>query len=351
MLSRKTLILLALAALLAVALAVFLSRERPEPAPSALLPELSAQLKDVAQIGIKSAQGEVTLVRSDNQWRVREKANFPASSAKLREALQGLVGLSAPEAKTRDPKLYERVGLDPEKGEKPTRLELRDNAGKPMAALWIGRTRALATDMQRNEYFVRRGDEDQVWRVEGRLPADTTPEYWIERQVLNLDRARIRALAVTPREADAFRISRATAEQPEFSLEGLGAGEKIESPLRFNSMVSAVQNLSSEDVLAPDTAAALQQQGSVTAETFDGLHVEIQLLAADQKRYARLEAGGTDEAARLNERWRGWTYQLADYQADSLFVKRGDLLQTAVAEDKGSLPPATTPPVSPEPLR
>lgn len=332
MISRKTLVILGVTASLAVVAAAFLSRERSAPVPAALFPDLPRRVKDVAQIRLASAQGEVTLDKRGDRWVVKEKWNFPASNAKLREALQGVAGLSEPEAKTRDANLYDRVGLDPGKGGKPMLLEMRDGSGKAVITLWIGRSRALAVDVQRNEYFVRRGDEDQVWRVEGRLPSELAPDHWIEKQVLHLARGRLRALSVNPGEGPAFRVSRETAAQAEFTVEGMAAGENAGSPLRVASLVAAVENLSADDVLNPETAASLPERGRLTAETFDGLRVDVRLYAMEKDRYARLSATGSgadtvvQEAAQLNERWHGWTYRLADYQTDGLFAKRSEMV-------------------------
>ena len=47
------------------------------------------------------------------------------------------------------------------------------------------------------QVYVRRPDDNQTWLAEGSLQADADPQLWLERDIMNIDHARIASVAVT----------------------------------------------------------------------------------------------------------------------------------------------------------
>ena len=49
------------------------------------------------------------------------------------------------------------------------------------------------------QVYVRRPDDNQTWLAEGSLQVDADPQLWLDRDIMNIDHARIASVAVTAR--------------------------------------------------------------------------------------------------------------------------------------------------------
>lgn len=114
-----------------------------------LLPNL--KLADVAHIQLRDARNVVTLARKENRWVVQERGDYPANFQEISDAVIKLIELKVVQSEEIGASLLPRVGLAPPP-DKPsanvkdeqakqtgTRVEMKDAAGKTLAAVTVGK--------------------------------------------------------------------------------------------------------------------------------------------------------------------------------------------------------------------
>src|SRR5262249_47720799 len=113
---NKGLIALVAATIVAIVLAVFLSRStglRPDPlAGKPVLAEAAKRLGDIGRMALVHADQKITLVRNGDNWAVEERGNYPANVTKVRQALLGLADLTYVEPKTAKAASYRRLEVE-----------------------------------------------------------------------------------------------------------------------------------------------------------------------------------------------------------------------------------------------
>src|SRR3546814_5218327 len=118
----RTIIGLAITALLRALAVALLTRREPERTDSGkgpVIAGLNDRINAINEMRITSAdKGEVVLSRSDDGWRVQQRAGWPADTGKLRDYLLRLATARRVEAKTALAENYSRLGVD----RKSTRL-------------------------------------------------------------------------------------------------------------------------------------------------------------------------------------------------------------------------------------
>ena len=110
----KTIGLLAVITIVGIMFAVFANREPATSLPKSgqlLFPDLMSVVNDVNEVVIETTEQTMTLVRGEQTWGVKEKAGYRADMEKVKKMLVGLADLRIHEPKTKNPELYERLGL------------------------------------------------------------------------------------------------------------------------------------------------------------------------------------------------------------------------------------------------
>lgn len=359
---------------LAVVFAAYYSRHATEPiarSGEVLFPELLDQLNEVTAARITYQGQTATLERSDSGWRVKEKAGYPAAADQVRELALGLAQLRRLEPKTRNPDRYGELGLDNADSldAKATHIALEDRNGQTLAALFVGLRRPGKGESRLSELFVLLPEDPQVWLAEGRLPNATATKDWLAREILQLDRQRIRSVTIRHEDGELIRIERKDPAALNYQLADLPENAEVESVYVVNSIPAAFADLDLDDVnSAAEVVFTDNPPWSAELTTFDGLVVNMATAKADAHTYARFSAwvdeslamkpeqptkGETasepdnkpatpgsalkpletvrSEAAELNARWQGWAYVLPDYRLSGLTKRKADLLKKAAA--------------------
>ena len=100
----RTLGMLAVIAAVLIIVAVFTAEQQKPGVPAAgqpVFPELKTAINDVTELSVDTQSGTITLHRREDLWRVKEKYDYPADLATVRETLIGLAELTTLEPKTR----------------------------------------------------------------------------------------------------------------------------------------------------------------------------------------------------------------------------------------------------------
>src|SRR5262245_50058879 len=135
---KQSLILLASATVVLVALAIFAlaSADRGvsrAPRGERAFPALAAKLGEVGSVTLWRDGSNLTFVRDGGSWLVSEKGNYPANTAKISQLVLAIADLTLVEAKTEKPDLYPRLEVeDPGKG-KSAEVSIKDKAGDVIA--------------------------------------------------------------------------------------------------------------------------------------------------------------------------------------------------------------------------
>lgn len=376
MLGRKTILVLA-AVTGVVALAAIFSKQDSSAIPGQgepLFPELMAQINDARQVSGISSDGSFTIKRRDDGWVVEEKSNYPADADKVHRLLLGTAQLTRIEPKTRKPELYAQLGVEDvdADGSQSLKFTLKNAGGDELADFILGTRRPATGNPNLSEYFVRVPGNPQTWLVEGKLPDDKNPINWVDREILELDSKRVRAVRVTHANGGKIIVRRPHPSADDFELVGLPKGAQIKDVYAVNGIGNGLTNLSLDDV---KSASAIRQDKkkaamSVEITTFDGLRVTMHtrkngkenlawftaafdpaLVYEDtkpEKTETGSEAQDADEqtglkaadavkreAETLNTRWQGWVYVVPQYRVDSVAKKKSDLIKFSKKPDSG----------------
>src|SRR4029077_2454530 len=187
--SRQRLIVLAIAALIAISGALYLSTERnlpPDVHGTLLWPALAGELDSVTALSVikGGTTPSVTVQKQGKDWTVAQRANYPADAPKLRKLLLALSDAKIREEKTSNPDNYSIIGVeDPTKaGAGGAQIELTAKDGKH--GVIIGKSVAGGN-------FVRRVGEVKSYVIEPGISFEAEPRYWIDTQLLDVSSEKI----------------------------------------------------------------------------------------------------------------------------------------------------------------
>jgi hypothetical protein len=290
-----------------------------------MFPDLAAKLQNAARIEIVHQDKTTTIARHGDTWGLADRGGYVVQPSKLRGMLTALTELRLVEPRTTDPAQFSRLGLeDPtEKAATSNLLRVLDGAGKPIVMLIVGHRRVRTQGNVPEQVYVRRPDDNQTWLAEGSLQVDADPQLWLERDIMNIDHARIASVAVQRGE-----------QKLDFARDGqkLVVREPADHPplddYKVDDVDRALELLTFQDVQT-DKEPVGDQIGQSVYTTSDGMAVTATVFKGDKDIWARFAATGSDkskdEADKLNARLAGWTYQLGSWKEKALVPSLDDL--------------------------
>jgi len=294
----KTLGILAGITIVVIVVAVFLNQETTKPPSQGrglVFPELMANINDVTELIIESTEETVTLVRQENRWGVKEKDHYPAALEKVKGSLVGMAELRFREPKTRNPDLYEKLGLQDQtnEGSRATLVTIRINHNQEAGKLLIGDQRPAKENPSLSEIYVRKPDDPQTWLVTGKLPLERTITEWLDQDILNLAGTRVHRVRVMHPGGESLTVQKTSPDALDFQIADMPKGYKVQSQFNVNNVVTTLSNLTMDDVKkAEEEANDSEGKAGVKAvlETFDGLQVTVQTLTKDETVYGKVSA-------------------------------------------------------------
>jgi hypothetical protein len=268
---------------------------------------------------------------------------------KLRELLTGLTELRITEPRTADPALLEQLGVgDPTSATSTAALvKVLDAKGNVLAQLIVGHRRVRTQGDVPESIYVRHPGDNQSWLAEGRLPVDADPQLWFDRDIANIDNARVASVEVHRGDTvlqfardGGKMVLKSPAEHPKLD------DYKVEDVFR------ALETLTLTDV-RPAAQEPGTQIGTASLTLTDGSVVNVTVYGApkaDAKTPGEQDiwtqyavTGTTDDARKLAARVKGWAYQVGSWK-EAAFVPTLDDLK---ADEKA--PAAAPAPAAPAP--
>lgn len=258
-----------------------------------VFPQLMSVINEISEMVVKTKEHTITLVRQESGWGIKEKAGYRANVEKVKGALVGLAELRLQDPKTKNPELYDRLGLlsPDQEGSPSLMISLKTGENTPVAQVVIGNQKPAKSNPRLSDIYIRKPDDPQTWLATGNLRLDRLPEEWLDQEITALPTKRVRHVQVTHPDGEVLKLSKEKPEDMDFHLDSLPAGFKVTSPFNLNNVVGTLVQLSLEDV-KPEAEVAFNPTTGVSAlvETFDGLRLHVQTAKEGETVYGKFSA-------------------------------------------------------------
>ena len=341
-------------------------------------------VNDVAQISIAQGVNQVTLIKTNDLWRVAQRGDYPANFSEISSLLLKLKDLKVVQIEKIGASQLPRLELAASGTNSPTIVEFRDGGGKAIKTLTLGKKHMKSGGQSSpadefgggggwpdGRYVQVSGAADQVALISDAL-TDVEPDagHWLNKDFFKIEKAK--AIAVTfPEATNSWKLVRET-EGGELKFGEAKAGEALDS-----SKASGVGNPFSSPTfndVAVGTApgqTGLDKPTMVSIETFDGFDYTIKIGAKTNDNYfvtmsvtatlpkerasgkdekpedkTRLDKEFADKQKKLEEKlaaektFEPWTFQVAGWTVDSVLKERSQLLVEKKEETKAETQPA-----------
>lgn len=337
-------------------------------AANLVLPGLADALNDVAEVAVRDSSGSCTLAREGETWVLREKSDYPADMSKVRQLLIAAAELTLLDAKTSDPELYHRLGVQDREveGAVSSLIEIQSSAGEDLGRLLVGKRRSGGGDPA---YYVRRVGEAQSWLAAGNLMLRAQPEHWLDRAILEVKADRVREVETKHSDGERLVVAKADKTARRFDVQKVPKGRELRYATIGDGNGRALERLTMDDV-QPAADVAIPDEVSVsTFRTFDGLVVEVRAWSADEKKWASFAVGFDErvvaeqpeiesaeddtteveppafepellsadearaEAEELSTRLSPWVFSIPSYAHDRFSKRMDDMLKELESED------------------
>jgi len=297
----------------------------------------------------------VTLERSEGGWSVLERNRYPADLRKIRHALLSLAETRVLEAKTANPELYDRLGVEPIEDPNASGITVTLLGVEPNVSVIVGN---VTGDYQS---YMRRADDAQSYLVDRDPQLGRTAAEWLDTPILAIDGERIREVLVTHPDGETVRVSKAQPEQANFSVADVPADRE----LLYDSVANVIGNVL-DDLNLDDVEPWDENEPEVVVtefRTFDGLIIEARGFeradeawvgfrasvdtsppaqsAPDETGAGEADAASGEpadvgqspadtraEAEQVDRRLKDWRFQIPLYQFEQMTRRMNDLLRS-----------------------
>lgn len=250
---------------------------------------LDFQLNDVSQVTIKEGGAELNLVKKDDVWTVKDRADYPADFDKISTLIRKLWELRPVQDVKIGPSQLGRLQLtEPAQGSNNgTLLDLKGAGAKRLTALLLGKKYLKIPDQPPSEgggipvgrYVMGLDGSNRVFLVSETFDEiQMKPEQWLNRAFIKVENPKsIAAIAKTPAGMN-WKIVRDAAATP-WKLVDAKSGEELDSA-KAAGLATLFANAIFADVLPPDASSAetgLDMPSTVRIETFDNFVYELRI--------------------------------------------------------------------------
>jgi Domain of unknown function (DUF4340) len=330
--SRHRFMALAIAALLAISAALYLSAQRNRAADvhggAALLPPLAGELNTVTSVSVRrgSTTPTVTIHEQGGRWTVAERGDYPADVSKLRKLLQALSDAKITEEKTSNPASFAAIGVEDPSLPGATGAEIGIAAPSGKLTVIVGKPVGEGN-------FARRGGETTSYSVEPAISFEAEPRYWIEPKLIDIAAAAIQSIEIKPAAGAAYTVRRAAtkpdvakaagaAVSQDFTLDGVPPGRKAADSALLAPSPTALSGLTADDV-ASVSGIDFSKPTIATVALSDGNVVTLTGAVIGDKHWIQVQ---TTKDAALNSKTAGRAFDVAGYRYDAIFRPLDQLL-------------------------
>jgi hypothetical protein len=157
---------------------------------------------------------------------------------------------------------------------------------------------------------------------------------WLDKTVMDVDRARIQEADVDPAGGASFMVRRDKPSDPDFTLSPIPTGKTLSDPTAPDGVAAAITGFGFDDVRpARDLDFTNQNLTTrVVTKTFDGLKVTVNVLHQGADYWATVAADAMTphalaEATAINAHASGWAYKLPTFKGQLFMTTLDSLLK------------------------
>ena len=294
------------------------AQQKSVAAGQLVFPNLASRLKQAARVEI-TYQGKVTsLALKDGRWGVADRAGYPLVESRLRTMLTVLTELRIAEARTSDPEMFSRIGVEDatKPDAKSKLLRVLDDKGAAIVEVLVGHRRIRSQGKVEDQVYVRRPNENQAWLADGGLEPDNDPGMWLNRDLLDIKHDRIESVVVIRGGGDLIF----TRKDGKIELIEPAEHPPLEA-YKVEDIARALENFTLQDVRAA-TDPIGENIGNSVFTTKDGLEISGVYFQAGKDLWVNFKVVGTgtatDEGKALDQKLSPWLYEIGAWKGKSL---------------------------------
>lgn len=324
--SRRTLLLLALAGLVLVGLVVLdrVSRPAQPGVGDLLLPALRGQVEQISVIAVigPGEDATTTLELRGREWVVAEHDDWPADMDRLSTLMRALVAARRIEQMTSNPERYARLSVDdPREGGRGVAVELSHNGD--VTTVIVGETRVQGGDYS----YVRIAGEDSAWLVDVVPSAPASSDEWLDRRLFDLPETGLVSLAITHADDGIGDVRLKRDEDDAWTLEPPPTRALLHDRMLANT-AGALDGLRFERVVeSPDAPEGPPHVVDAVTRDGEAWRLELWRDGDSHRLRARGSAAGANDAPARAARLEGRTFEIAAHRYRQLTRSRDDLLE------------------------
>jgi hypothetical protein len=300
-----------------------------------LAPDLAANVNSVTTVEIAQGDQKLTIERTGEQWKIKERNGYPANAEKARGLVLQLSAAQLIEPKTASKDRYSLLQLEDPKGKEAKSRQVRvlDDKGKPLADVILGKSRFEAFGSGRSGFYVRRPGETQTWLASGEPKAALDIKDWVAATVFSTDTAKITRLTLQhPGEPDLV-IEKGTDKDQKFKLAQMPDGKKLKQGVTIDQIPQGFSSIDLEDVRKLEATPTGDNVSVLTLEGEGGLKVAFCLRKESDASWLSFSANGEGDAKKqadeINAKGTGWEFKIPSWKADAIGKRAADLFETS----------------------
>jgi hypothetical protein len=339
---RRNLAVLAAIAVVSILLALLglahqASEVAPRYKPETFFPHLASEVREISHIRVVSKKGAIEIVfKPEKSWVVASHDDYPASFDQLRQTIIGMAALQTIEPKTARADWLHYLDLDPAPHGNGVTVSLMNEKGDTLASIIVGKPVDIGDPNGATGLFVRRSDSNQSWLVRSVFQPKSDPSDWLDKQVLDVDRARIQEADIDPANGPSYEVRRDKITDSDFRLSNPPPGRVLADASSADGVAAAIVGLTFDDVRpAKDfNFSDPAHTARIVTRTFDGVVVTAQTIQQGQDYWTTISAEGAPgkpeaqkEAREIAARASGWAYKLPSYKGQLFMTSLDSLLK------------------------
>ena len=260
-----------------------------------------------------------------------DRGGYPAKAEPVRTLLVRLAEAQLVEPKTRKSDRFAMLELE-DAGAKDTKsreVRLLDQQGTLIAQAIIGKKRMDAFGLSKAGTYVRWPEDQQAWLANTDVEVSATVRDWVQTTLLDLEAAKISAVAVEiPNEAP-LQIERDAGKH---KLVAVPEGKKLKQGADIDALVRAVGTVEFEDLRKADPAAS-GDVSTARVQADGGLAVTLRLRKDGDDTWVSVTASGEGEAKKtaddITNHCQGWEFKIAPAKATAILKRPADFFEAS----------------------
>lgn len=297
---------------------------------------LILQEKTIASVEIAQGEKKVTLERAGEQWKIKERAGYPANAERVRALLNTIAKAELIEPKTAAKDRHKQLELeDPTaKDAKSRAVRILDAKGKALSEVVLGKTRHDAFGSGKGGVYVRRLNEAQTWLATGDPKGGTDLRDWVTVTVYELDQAKVQKVTIEHPGEEALVVEKGDGKEQKFKISAATPdGKKLKSGA-IDQIPTGFSSIDFEDVRKAEAPPAGEKFSVVKLEAEGGVTVNFRIRRDGDVNWLSLTAAGGEGDAKkaadeLNVRTGEWEYRIPQWKVDQIGKRKADLFEAA----------------------